>query len=223
MRRALIPLAVLGVAILAVTWLVEPNLLIGLRSPRALVWAGALGLACVLVGLVAHRITRRLPVALAIAALPAAVATALVVVEPILNARTVDEALPTAAPAVAPSAGTPTSANPTSGPAPLRIASGTLRGLAGHDAQGRVSTYRLADGSHIVRFEDVDIGGTPSPHVYVVAGADRRDKGGTHLGELTAEKGSFNYRLPTGFRPSDFTVLVWCEQFAVEIANATQA
>lgn len=212
MRRLVPPLLSLGAVLFAVTWIVEPNLIIGLRSPRALAWAAGLGVLCALVGLATFRLTRRPVVALALAVLPGVIATGVVVVRPIVNARELDEALPT----TAPTPGVPASAA-------TRLTGGELRGLAGHDAHGQVATYRLADGSHVVRFEGVDIGGTPSPHVYVLDGADRRKKGGLHLGKLKAERGSFNYVLPTSFQPKNFTVLVWCEQFAIEIANATQA
>ncbi|HVF20533.1 MAG TPA: DM13 domain-containing protein [Mycobacteriales bacterium] len=229
MRRALLPLSLLAAVALVVTWLLEPNLIIGLRSPRALAWAGGLGLLCAGLGLAVFRWTGRVGIALAVAALPGLVATGLFVVRPILNPRQLEEALPSTGADLthtsadpAPGSPTPSAATPAA-LAPTRVAAGELRGLAGHDAKGRVATYRLADGSHVVRFEDVDIGGTPSPHVYVVRGADQRKKGGIHLGELKAEKGSFNYVLPEEFAPGDFTVLVWCEQFAVEIANATQA
>ena len=233
MRRALLPIALLGVVALVVTWVFEPNLIIGLRSPRALVWGGGLAVVCAAVGLVAHRLSGRLWLAVAAAAVPGLLATGFVVIEPILNPRQLEEALPPFAPAPT-SRSTPTPMPTASGAAPgglvagpsrtpSKVAGGQLKGLAGHDANGGVATYRLADGSHVIRFEDVDIGGTPSPHVYVVPGADQRKKGGVHLGELKAEKGSFNYPLPSGFSPTDFTVLVWCEQFAVEIANATQA
>ena len=261
MRRIAV-LAGLGLAGLAVVWAVEPNLIVGLRSPRALAWAAAVGAGCLAVGLVARRIGAAPWVAVAAGALPGLVAGGLVVVRPILMPRSLNEALPSVAattppattpPAATPSArrtGTPppsrvtaTATRPgaaTSSPAattpppapttpppaagPVRVATGPLRGLAGHSAEGRVSTYRLADGSHVVRFEDVDIGGTPDPEVYVLPGRDRTGKrGGTHLGALKAEKGSFHYVLPPAFAGTEFTVLVWCEQFAVDIAHATQA
>jgi hypothetical protein len=172
-------------------------------------------------------------VALALAAIPAAAATAVFVVEPIVNPRELTEALPTTAAAspsvaattAAAAASTPATATPTTPtPTTTRLASGRLTGLAGHSARGQVSTYRLVDGSHVIRFENVSIGGTPDPEVYLLSGRNRSGKkGGLHLGELKAEKGSFNYVLPARFVGTDFTVLVWCERFAVDIAHATQA
>ncbi len=242
-RSQVVLLAVVGVLALVVTWLVEPNLIIGLRSPRALALSAGLGAVCLGVGWLAYRRTGP-RTAIALGLLPGIVATALVVVRPHLNTRELNEAFPTAAPTT-PAATTPAVTSPSATPSaaalqtpvaapttpaavstPLitRVATGSLRGLAGHEAKGTVSTYRLADGSHSIRFQDVDIGGTPDPEVWVVPGADKtKTSGGIHLGHLKAEKGSFNYALPAGFATKGFTVLVWCEQFAIEIANATQA
>lgn len=244
MRRVGV-LAALAAAAFVITLVVEPNLIVGLRSPRALAWFAGGALVCAAVGLVAWRLGAKPLIALALAAIPAAAATAVFVVEPIVNPRELTEALPTAAvtasataaPVITP-AGTPTAtpaALPTRAPtatpstkpttaAPARVASGRLTGLAGHSARGQVSTYRLVDGSYVIRFEDVSIGGTPDPQVYLLTGRDRTGKrGGVHLGGLKAEKGSFNYVLPSRFVGTDFTVLVWCERFAVDIAHATQA
>lgn len=237
-------LAALAVAVLVVTLLVQPNLVVGLRSPRALAWAAGCALACGAVGLIASRLGAKPVVALALAAVPAAAATALFVIEPIVNPRSLTEALPTVS--TSPAAISPTTAVPsptasdpmttprapiarpiparTTAAGPARVSTGALTPLAGHSAKGQVSTYRLTDGSHVIRFENVDIGGTPDPEVYLLSGRNRTGKsGGLHLGELKAEKGSFNYALPARFVGTDFTVLVWCERFAVDIAHATQA
>ena len=256
MRRRYAVLAAAALAGLLATWLLAPNLLVGLRSPRALAWTAAVGAGCLAVGLVARLLRAPGWLALTAAVLPGAVAVGLVVVRPIVAPRSLTEALPSALPSGSPSASPSASPRPTAAvptepaaspstrpsasarptaalptrpapstppPGPERLATGTLRGLAGHSAEGRVSTYRLADGSYVVRFEDVDIGGTPDPEVYVLPGRDRTGKrGGTHLGALKAERGSFHYALPAAFRDGDFTVLVWCERFAVDIAHATQ-
>ena len=220
MRRSYAFLAVLAFAALAVTWLVEPNLILGLRSPRALAWTAGAAAVCVAVGLVARRLGARPLVALAVGALPGVVATGLVVVRPIVAPRTLTEALPS----TAPSATAPAMMAPEPDAPAGQVASGPLRGLAGHSARGTVATYRLADGTYVVRFEGVDIGGTPDPEVYVLPGADRTgERGGTHLGALKAEKGSFHYALPASFAGTTYTVVVWCERFGVDIAHATQA
>lgn len=221
-RRWLLAGAVAVAAVTGVVWLVEPNLLVGLRSPRALAWTAAVAAGSTAVALLVRRIGAAWPVAAAVGALPGLVLATVVVVKPIVSPRRLDEALPTAPAPTAAASGTPAA---TASPAgePARVATGTLRGLAGHEAKGTVTTYRLANGTHVVRFENVDIGGTPDPEVYVLPGRDRTGKrGGTHLGALKAEKGSFSYPLPASFATSGYTVVVWCERFAVDIAHATQ-
>ena len=84
--------------------------------------------------------------------------------------------------------------------------------------------YDLGNGPRLLRFEDVDIGSGPALNVYVVPGADRRGLGDAiFVAPLTAERGNQNYDVPDGVDLDDgtWTVLVWCETFDVEVANAT--
>jgi hypothetical protein len=108
-------------------------------------------------------------------------------------------------------------------PQPVRVAAPPLQGLAGHSASGNVSLIRNPDGSHVVRFESFDIEGTPDPELYLVEGADQTNPGGADLGAQRGNVGDVSdYAVPAGVAPgADWTVLVWCGQFAVEIANAT--
>lgn len=57
----------------------------------------------------------------------------------------------------------------------------------------------------------------------IVRGADRRDLADTiRIDGLTAVRGNQNYALPENVELSgEWTVLVWCETFALEVANAT--
>lgn len=119
---------------------------------------------------------------------------------------------------------TPESSTATTAPAaPVRIAAGALQVLAGHDASGTVELIQNPDGSHVVRFASFDIEGTPDPEVYVIEGADQKSPGGGDLGALRGNVGDVSdYAVPAGTRPAaGWTVLVWCGQFTVEIANAT--
>jgi hypothetical protein len=106
---------------------------------------------------------------------------------------------------------------------PVRVASGSLQGLAGHDASGSVELIRNTDGTHVVRFTGFDIEGTPDPIVYLLEGNDQRSPGGANLGGLRGNVGdTSDYAVPADVHPgAGWTVLVWCGQFAVEIANAT--
>ena len=86
--------------------------------------------------------------------------------------------------------------------------------------------YRLEDQSILLRFENVNIGPGPALHVYLVPGADQRGLGGSiYVAPLTAEQGNQNYSVPGGvdITTGTWTVLVWCETFTVEVANATLA
>ncbi|MEO6121004.1 MAG: DM13 domain-containing protein [Acidimicrobiales bacterium] len=108
---------------------------------------------------------------------------------------------------------------------PRKLTTGALRGLAGHRGSGEAAVYRQSDGSHFVRLEDFDVSNGPVMVVYLVPGADREDiGGGVRLGGLRGNRGSQNLAIPAG-TPLDgpFTVLIWCEPFAVPIAGATQS
>jgi hypothetical protein len=107
--------------------------------------------------------------------------------------------------------------------APVRVSSGQLRGI-GHSASGEASLIRQADGSHVVRFSNFDIEGSPDPIVYVLQGENRERPGGAELGRLRGNVGTnSDYAVPAGNEPGPgWTVLVWCRAFAVPIATATQ-
>jgi len=109
-------------------------------------------------------------------------------------------------------------------PEPVELARSGFQGLTGHRGNGDAAVYRLADQSILLRFEEVDIGSGPDLEVYLVPGADQRGLGGGHhVAPLTAERGNQNYTVPEGvdLTTGTWTVLVWCETFAVEVANAT--
>lgn len=125
------------------------------------------------------------------------------------------------APDAAADASTTTS---TVAPEPVELARGSFQGLTGHRGSGDAALYRLADDSLLLRFEEVDIGSGPDLEVYLVPGADQRGLGGGHhVASLTAERGNQNYTVPDGvdLETGEWTVLVWCETFVVEVANAT--
>ena len=74
--------------------------------------------------------------------------------------------------------------------------------------------------------EDIDIQPGPDYDLYIVPGADRKDsKGGIRLGDLRGNKGTQFYEAPAGIdlENGPWTVLVWCQTFAVPVANATPA
>lgn len=109
---------------------------------------------------------------------------------------------------------------------PVLLRSGDFRGLTGHRGRGNAAVYDLADGSRLLRFEELDAGPGPDLDVYLVPRADATDlRDAIRIADLTAERGNQNYALPTDIdlTSGEWTVLIWCQAFSVEVANATIA
>jgi hypothetical protein len=159
----------------------------------------------------------------------AAVVVLAVVVLPAYDDTTVVEAFPngpsratstTSAGAVEPSPSSPPS---TAAPDPVVLASGALEGID-HRASGTVRIYRRADGSHVVGLEEIDVQPGPDYDVYVVPGPDREDHDdGTRLDDLRGNQGTQFYDVggEADLEDGDWTVLIWCQTFAVPVAHAT--
>lgn len=119
-----------------------------------------------------------------------------------------------------------TPAEPAPAPAasgPQRLRSGSFRGID-HRAEGTVAIYRQPDGRYVVGLEDIDIQPGPDYDLYLVPGEDREDtKGGIRLGDLRGNRGTQFYEVPAGanLENGPWTVLVWCQTFAVPVANST--
>ena len=110
--------------------------------------------------------------------------------------------------------------------APVELARAGFQGLTGHRGSGDAALYQLENDSILLRFEEVDIGSGPDLNVWLVPGDDQRSlDGGTFIAPLTAERGNQNYEVPAGLdlTSGPWTVLVWCDTFSVEVANATLA
>ena len=122
---------------------------------------------------------------------------------------------------VAAPAAEPAPAPATSGPQRLR--SGSFRGID-HRAEGTVVVYRQPDGRYVIGLEGIDIQPGPDYDLYLVPGEDREDtKGGVRLGDLRGNRGTQFYDVPAGVNLENgpWTVLVWCQTFAVPVANST--
>jgi hypothetical protein len=157
----------------------------------------------------------------------AAIAVLAIVVLPAYDDTTVVEAFPdrTGTPATSAPEPVPTgeTAPTTSAPTPVVVATGRLEGID-HRASGTVRLYRRADGSHVVGLEQIDVQPGPDYDVYVVPGTDREDHGdGTRLDDLRGNKGTQYYDVTGGADLDDgaWTVLIWCQTFAVPVANAS--
>ena len=119
-----------------------------------------------------------------------------------------------------------TPAEPAPAPAasgPQRLRSGSFRGID-HRAEGTVVIYRQPDGRYVIGLEDIDIQPGPDYDLYLVPGENREDtKGGVRLGDLRGNRGTQFYEVPAGvdLENGPWTVLVWCQTFAVPVANST--
>jgi hypothetical protein len=221
-RRLTVPRSSLAVPALAVlgggaffVW--KPGVAVStFASPRAAGFVAAVGVLTLFIGWVLPRLGRGFAVTAAAQAIPVALVF-IVTVLPSFRTVTVNDPLP--GPVAAPIAG---SVSPVPVPAPLAVSRGNLSGIH-HRASGTAVLLQLADGSRVVRLEDLDVEPGPDYFVVAVPGADRqRPDGGTRLHHLRGNKGNQNYPVPADLmlmRP--FTVLIWCRAFAVPVAAAT--
>lgn len=111
---------------------------------------------------------------------------------------------------------------------PVALATGSLMGADSfHQGSGDATVYELADGSRILRLEDIDVTNGPDLHVIItpVVGVEGRDDvkapGYLDLGPLRGNVGSLNYDLPADYDlPDEFTVVIYCVPFHVLFATA---
>lgn len=156
--------------------------------------------------------------------------------------ETVQDAIPTAIPtAVAtpdaadaaepeePVAGT-TAPQPPSGPRTL--AAGELISHE-HRTTGSVKVLRLADGTRVLRLENLDTSNGPDLRVWITDAAVTEGTAGwrvfddgkyVSLGKLKGNKGDQNYALPAGLDLEKYTsVSIWCDRFDVSFGAAALA
>ena len=180
---------------------------------------------------------RRPPVLVALVAAAALVVAALLVFEPwkLVVDQQVDEAAPVAAtaPAVPPVTAAPRAAAPSPSATPATEA----RTLAGgtfisheHASSGAVRILQLADGSRVLRLENLRTSNGPrlkvwltdAPVVEGAAGWYLFDDGRhVDLGDLKGNIGSSNYPIPADVDLGGLTsVTIWCDRFNVSFAAA---
>ncbi|MER5833402.1 DM13 domain-containing protein [Streptomyces sp. NPDC002130] len=144
--------------------------------------------------------------------------------------ETVQEALPEGVSAAAP----PTAATgrPSSPVGPRTLARGELISHE-HATSGTVRLVQLADGTHVVRLENLDTSNGPDLRVWLTDAPVKEGKSGWHvfddgkyvsLGKLKGNKGSQNYVLPDDVDPARYTSLsIWCDRFDVSFGAAELA
>ena len=104
----------------------------------------------------------------------------------------------------------------------------TEKGLAGsfagagdgiHNAEGAAKVIRVADGSNVLRLENLKVTNGPDLYVYLVT--DKQASDYVDLGRLKANNGNQNYDIPEGTDLSKYdTGVVWCKQFSVLFGSA---
>jgi len=99
---------------------------------------------------------------------------------------------------------------------------GMLTGSQGHHAAGKVAFMAGMDGGGRLTLSDLKVDRVPDGYVYLAKGGDRMQ--GVNLGRLTQFMGTVSFDLPAGIRPENYdSVVIWCEQFNVEIGRASLA
>ena len=118
------------------------------------------------------------------------------------------------------------STTPDESSGPVLISSGRFHAVA-HPGTGDAIVYRLEDGSHVLRLENLDIFNGPALYVYAVTATDATDSGTildagfVNAGPLKGNKGNQTYPLPTDFDPGKHrSISIWCRRFSVNFATA---
>ncbi|MDA1174522.1 MAG: DM13 domain-containing protein [Chloroflexi bacterium] len=94
-----------------------------------------------------------------------------------------------------------------------------------HTGSGKARLYRLADGSHVLRFEDFDVTNGPDLRVILSPNPQEREDatatGYVELAKLKGNVGNQNYALPAGLDPGAFgAVVIYCKPFRVIFSTA---
>ncbi len=107
---------------------------------------------------------------------------------------------------------------------PVELVTGTLISHE-HPTSGTVRVLRAADGSLVLRLEDLATSSGPDVHVWLTDAPVKPGKDGWALfddgkhfdaGKLKGNKGNQNYALPAGTDLSGYTsVSLWCDRFNV--------
>lgn len=129
----------------------------------------------------------------------------------------IDEGLP----------GVSAQATPGNSESGTNIATGTFTSLD-HETSGSARLVKLADGSHIIRFENLASLDGPDLHVVATSAtgdfSDIRSANYLNLGELKATHGNQNYVIPAGTDLSTIkSIVIWCDRFSSPFGAATLA
>ncbi len=187
--------------------------------------------------------SRRIIIPLAAVVLVIGIGVAWWFVSPLFISQTVDEAFPNAAVAIVPDNMTRdeveqtmagiakvdsemTEPMPAAGE-PVRVTSGAFRDADEfHKGSGQAGIYRLPDGSHLLRLEELNVTNGPDLHVYLVSHPNPTQSSDVHthvdLGKLKGNVGSQNYPIPADVPiPSQQSVVIYCQPFHVIFSVAS--
>ena len=92
-----------------------------------------------------------------------------------------------------------------------------------HKGSGDATIYKLADGSHVLRVEDLNVTNGPDLHVLLMVDPEGTDKtqGYLDLGKLKGNIGNQNYPIPADTAVSDYgAVMIYCQPFHVVFSTA---
>jgi hypothetical protein len=94
-----------------------------------------------------------------------------------------------------------------------------------HGTTGRVRIYQKADGSHVLRLEDLDTSNGPDLRLVLSKGAyetqNDLSRGWLDLGRLKGNKGNSNYTIRAGTDLNQYrSVVIWCQRFDAVFAAA---
>lgn len=143
------------------------------------------------------------------------------------NTTAVSPSSPTESIQPTPSAAT--AGAPVSEAAPIVVAKGDFQSQE-HPTSGTASLLKLADGTQLVRLENLASSDGPDIKIWLSeldAGGDWfKYRGGKYLdlGPIKATHGSHNYVIPAGADLSGLdTVVLWCDRFSVAFGSAALA
>lgn len=151
-------------------------------------------------------------------------ATAVTIAQPAVQPA-VQPVATTAPAAVAPTAATqaPASGQPQIAPTSAPAASGPVALKSGNfvkvdeDGSGNATIFKQADGTHILRLDNLDVANGPDLRVRLLG----PNGASLDLGGLKGNKGNQNYALPADFDPAKYdTADVWCRAFKVQFIKA---
>ena len=87
-----------------------------------------------------------------------------------------------------------------------------------HKGSGDATIYRLGNGSHVLRLENLSVTNGPDLHVLLLKDPEGRDKsqGYLDLGGLKGNRGNQNYGIPDGEDLSTYrSAMIYCQPFHV--------